>query len=419
MHRLVGFLVVISILFALDFYGFQGVKYLTRNTSSVTTKVIYVGYWSLTAFVLVITIGLFAGIFSRSNVFWRNIYMSAIVVNYFPKLVFFSFVFVDDIVRGIQWIAGRLSGNDSSQEVLKSGKDITRSEFILKTGAAVAAIPFTATAFGIISGAHDYRVRNQRIVLPHLPKAFDGIRIAQLSDIHSGSFFNKVAVKGGIELLNKQKPDVVFFTGDLVNDRASEVDDYVPIFKDVKADLGVYSVFGNHDYGDYVSWKSPQAKQQNLLRLADAHQALGWDLLVDENRKLEVDGASIGILGIQNWGAKGNFPKYGNMSKAYQGIEDQTVKLLLSHDPSHWDAEVRKEYKDVDIMFAGHTHGMQFGVEIAGLKWSPVQYMYKQWAGLYQEDNQYLYVNRGYGYIGFPGRIGMPPEITMVELVRA
>ena len=219
-------------------------------------------------------------------------------------------------------------------------------------------------------------------------------------------------------MLMKEKPDIAFFTGDLVNDRALEVREYIDIFNKIKAPLGVHSVLGNHDYGDYFQWPSVEAKTSNLADLRKAHQLLGWNLMLDENRAIRVDGEEIGLIGIQNWGA-GNFAKYGNLQKAYQHTEDFPVKILLSHDPSHWQAQVLPKFKDIDLALAGHTHGMQFGVEIAGLKWSPVQYRYKQWAGLYTENDQHLYVNRGFGYLGYPGRVGILPEIAISELVRA
>ncbi len=416
MHRVPVFIFILFFLAALDFYGYQGIKYLTRSLSSNLQTTLRILYWSLSVFVLVSVAGLFLGLIERANVVWRSLIFGAFVLNYFPKLIFFLFVVVDDLVRGVKWVVSKIQSSPSLVEP-QQGEQITRSDFILKAGAVAAAVPFVATGFGIISGAHDYRIKRKRIVLPNLPKAFDGIKVAQLSDIHSGSFWNKTAVKGGVEMLMNEKPDVVFFTGDLVNDKAEEVRDYVPIFSKVKADLGVFSTFGNHDYGDYVQWSSAAAKAQNLKDLAQAHQIMGWDLLRNENRTLTIGNESIGVIGVENWGAKGNFSRYGDLSKAYQGIGEQPVKLLLSHDPSHWDAQVKNQ-TDIDIMFAGHTHGMQFGVEIGGFQWSPVKYMYKQWAGLYTEKNQHVYVNRGYGYIAFPGRIGIPPEISILELVR-
>jgi predicted MPP superfamily phosphohydrolase len=225
-------------------------------------------------------------------------------------------------------------------------------------------------------------------------------------------------VKGGVEMFLKEKPDVIFFTGDLVNNQTEEVKDYIDTFNKLKAPLGVFSITGNHDYGDYKQWSSAEAKRKNFQDLIDAHKALGFDILLNEHRYIEQGGERIAILGNENWGG-GRFTKYGKLDVAHKGIEDASVKLLLSHDPSHWDAQVRPLYPDIDIMFAGHTHGFQFGVEIGDFRWSPSQYVYKQWAGLYQEDNQYLYVNRGFGYLGYPGRVGIPPELTIIELKRA
>lgn len=345
----------------------------------------------------------------------RNFLISLIFINVMVKLFMTIFLFIDDFVRLLRWVAGlftKTSGTTSPA----AGNLIPRSEFLVKTAVIAGSLPVIGVGYGIIVGAHDYRIRRVTINLPNLPKSFDGIRIGQLSDIHSGSFFNKTAVRGGVEMLMREKADVVFFTGDLVNNVATEVTDYIPIFKHVKAPLGVYSTFGNHDYGDYARWPSIAAKKQNLLSLMEAHKELGWDLLMNEHRFLTQSGDKLAIIGIENYGARGNFAKYGKLAPAYQGTQEAPVKLLLSHDPSHWDAQVRPEYSDIDVMFAGHTHGMQFGVEVGNIKWSPVQYMYEQWAGLYQKGKQYLYVNRGFGYIGFPGRVGMPPEITIFTL---
>jgi predicted MPP superfamily phosphohydrolase len=297
------------------------------------------------------------------------------------------------------------------------GQSIPRSEFLAKTALVAATIPFGAMAYGVISGAHDYRVRRLTVKLPNLPKAFDGLKIGHLSDIHSGSFFNRTAVKGGVEMMMKEKPDMIFFTGDLVNNEASEVIDYIDIFNKLKAPHGVFSVTGNHDYGDYHQWNSIQAKQRNFKDLIQAHRLLGFNMLMNDHHFVEQGGEKIAVIGIENWGA-GRFSKHGNLDKAYAGTEEAAVKLLLSHDPSHWDAQVRPLYPDIDITFAGHTHGFQFGVELGGIKWSPSQYIYKQWAGLYKEGKQHLYVNRGFGFLGYPGRIGMPPELTVIELKR-
>jgi predicted MPP superfamily phosphohydrolase len=224
-------------------------------------------------------------------------------------------------------------------------------------------------------------------------------------------------VLGDVEMLLKEKTDLIFFTGDLVNGQASEMTDYQDIFSKVKAPLGVFSTLGNHDYGDYGDWDSPVTKKKNHDDLIATHKNMGWDLLRNENRRLKIDGEEIGILGIENWSAKKSFPKHGRMDLAHPGTEKYPFKILMSHDPSHWDGQVRTTYPDVDLMLSGHTHGMQFGVEIPGFKWSPVQYMYKQWHGLYEDGKQKLYVNPGFGFIGYPGRVGVLAEITMIELI--
>jgi predicted MPP superfamily phosphohydrolase len=341
--------------------------------------------------------------------------VTSLAAIYLSKVVGILFVFIDDLQRGVRYVAGLF--NKGAERNLP-GDAISRSDFLAKTAVAAAAIPLGAMAYGVISGAHDYRVRRVTVKLPNLPKSFDGIKIGQLSDIHSGSFFNKTAVKGGVEMFLREKPDMIFFTGDLVNNESSEVKEYMEIFSKLKAPRGVYSVTGNHDYGDYHPWASMDAKVNNFRSLMEAHRLMGFDLLMNEHRFVEESGDKLAIIGIENWGA-GRFSKYGKMEKAYAGTDEAQVKLLLSHDPSHWDAQVRPYYADIDVAFAGHTHGFQFGVELGGIKWSPSQYVYKQWAGLYQQQEQYLYVNRGFGYLGYPGRIGMPPELTIMELKRA
>ncbi|UZR92610.1 metallophosphoesterase [Chondrinema litorale] len=421
MSRFVFLSFLSLLLLLIDYYVFEGVKLISNGLSENTKKIIYTAYWGLT---VISFIAFFTYHFVNPDLVGskaRTFIMVGIFMNYFSKFFAVIFLFIDDIIRLGQWVYDQIVPSKQTiaetTEPVKNG--ITRSDFLVKTGLIASTIPFAGMSYGIISGAHDYRIRRKTVYLPNLPKAFDGIKIGQLSDIHSGSFFNKTAVKGGVEMFLNEKPDVILFTGDLVNNKASEVKDYIDIFGKVKAPMGVYSVLGNHDYGDYVNWESAQAKAQNLENLKLAHKTMGWNLMMNENTLLTTENEQIALLGIENWGAKARFPKYGKLDQAYKGTEDIPVKLLLSHDPSHWDAQVRTEYPDIDIMFAGHTHGMQFGVEIGNIKWSPVQYMYEQWAGLYQQEKQYLYVNRGFGYLGFPGRIGMPPEITILELKKA
>ena len=299
---------------------------------------------------------------------------------------------------------------------LKNKQVISRSAFIARSGLALGSLPLIALNAGMISGVYDYRVRKVNLVLPNLPRSFEGMTIAQISDIHSGSFYNKRAVSKGIALLLSLKADVIFFTGDLVNDRIDEMKDYQDLFSKVKAPYGVFSILGNHDYGDYVNWPSAKAKLNNLETLKKVHKIMGYDLLLNEHRKIKIGNDEIAILGIENWGALSNFPKYGRVDLALKGAEELPVKLLLSHDPSHWQAQIIPKFREIDMMFSGHTHGMQMGVRLNALQWSPIQYIYPEWAGLYRKGHQQLYVNVGYGFLGYPGRIGILPEITLFKL---
>ncbi|MBB5287618.1 hypothetical protein HNQ92_005784 [Rhabdobacter roseus] len=417
MNRSLFFIVLAFIFFALDWYVWQALRTVLRTSSESTQRWVSGIYWffsvlPLSAFLLLQLLP--PDTFGRAT---RNFVFAGIAIPYFAKLFSVLFLLVDDLRRLVQWAIQLVVPPAAEPTASPDVARIPRSEFMATTALVAGGSLFGTFVFGILSGAHDYRIRRVKVPLKNLPKEFDGIRIAQLSDIHSGSFFNKTAVKGGVEMLLREKPDLAFFTGDLVNDQAIEVKEYLSIFEKVKAPLGVYSVLGNHDYGDYYNWPNPEAKRRNLEDLKKAHALMGWNLMLDENRAIRVDGAEIGLIGIQNWGT--SFVQKGDLAKAYRGAEEYPVKLLLSHDPSHWEAQVRPAFPDIDLALAGHTHGMQFGVELPGFKWSPVQYRYKQWAGLYQEAQQYLYVNRGFGYIGYPGRVGILPEITILELVKA
>lgn len=410
------FVAVFSVVFLLiDYYAFQAIKTHTANQSEGFQKGVKILYFSISflviAAILIYNFGNPDGIAKHA----RTALMSFVFINVLAKLFLGLFVFVDDIQRFARWIIMKLS----SPEIESSEEGISRSKFIATTGLIVAAAPIVSLSWGIISGAHDYRVRRVKLPIKNLPKALEGLRIGQLSDIHSGSFWNKTAVKGGVQMLVDEKVDLAFFTGDLVNNKASEMQEWGSVFAKVNAPLGVYSVFGNHDYGDYVQWESQAQKQKNLTDLATIHKNMGWNLLMNEHKQIRVDGEVLSVIGVENWGAKARFPKYGKLDLAMKDLPDSSVNLLLSHDPSHWQAEVLPKYKNIDLTLSGHTHGMQFGIDIPGFKWSPVQYMYDEWAGLYQSGGQYLYVNRGFGYIGYPGRVGILPEISVITLERA
>jgi len=346
----------------------------------------------------------------------RTYLFSTVLAFVFAQLIATVFLLIDDVRRVTQWMVGKVFFRNTEIATM-SGDGISRSVFLSWLGLAAGTTLFGSLIYGF-SNKYNYKVKRIKLAFDNLPPGFNGLKIVHFSDVHSGSFMNKRAVEHGVEKIVAENGDIVIFSGDLVNDRATEMKDYMDVFDKVKAPMGVYSTFGNHDYGEYVKWPDHGiTKAQNLANLAKVHKELGWRLMMDEHVELERNGDKIALIGIQNWSAKARFPKYGNMKKAYAGAEKYPFKILISHDPSHWDAQVRPEYGDVDLTLSGHTHGMQFGVEIPGFKWSPVQYMYKEWDGLYEEGKQKLYVNPGFGFIGYPGRVGILAEITVIELV--
>ncbi|MEP1097564.1 MAG: metallophosphoesterase [Cyclobacteriaceae bacterium] len=407
MSRIYFIAFFLTIYFALDVYIFMVLKSMLEGTAVWVRRSVMIAYWLIST-LAVAGVLMYNWIDPRVFKNLRLYVTTFFFILFMGKVLASIFLMVDDLRRGVTWLANLFPAEDQKFST-------SRSEFMAKSAIIAGTIPVATMSFGIVSGAHDYRVRRKLIGFPNLPKAFDGMRVAQISDIHTGSFFNKTAVEGGVDMLNAEKPDLFFFTGDLVNNRSEEAKEYLDVFKAVKAPLGKYSVMGNHDYGDYASWSSQEAKLKDIRNLHDMHQYMDWDLLLNENRILKVDGEELALLGCENWGA-GRFSKYGSMEKTIQGVEQHPFKILLSHDPSHWDAQIRPDYSDIDLTLAGHTHGFQFGVEIGNFKWSPAQYRYKQWSDLHKEDDQYLYVNRGYGFLGYPGRIGILPEITILEL---
>jgi predicted MPP superfamily phosphohydrolase len=400
---------------ALDFYSFQALKVLLPASNPVK-KVVYFVFWGFTLYSIFVF--LYFRLIGQSHMprLFILFSFSTFFIVYFSKLIVCIFLLLEDAGRlsflGFSWIR-------KIWDVQQVPHSPARSAVISKIALGVAAIPFFSLLYGMIKGAYKYKIHKQVLSLKNLPSGFEGLKIVQISDVHAGSFYDKEAVLKGINMIMDQKPDLIFFTGDLVNNESEEFRDYQEIFGLLKAPMGIYSILGNHDYGDYKFWPSKEEKEKNLKQLIDFQKEIGWRVLLDEHVKLEKEGEEMAIIGIQNWSAKGRFPKYGNLKKAFSGAESAAVKLLLSHDPSHWEAEVIKKFPEIDVMFAGHTHGMQFGVEIPGFKWSPVQYMYKQWAGLYESENQKLYVNRGFGFIGYPGRVGIWPEISVFTLQRA
>lgn len=416
MGRTLFLTVLCFVVILLDFYCYYAILAVFKKWKDSTKQFFKKAWWTIN---IALIIGVFCAIYLNLFLSARAVILVAFFLISTGKLVMLPFLLIDDLrrfgIKFFRFLKKKKEPIEAAKETVK-GEPISRSSFLVKAGLIAGAVPLSSLSWGIISGAYDYQIRRVNLKLPNLPKAFDGITLAQITDIHSGSFYNKTAVKGGVDMLLAEKPDFVFFTGDLVNNLTSELKDYQDIFSKVTAPLGVYSVLGNHDYGDYHFGRGTSpAKVKNMQDMVASHKIMGWDLLMNENRRLKVGGEEIGIVGIENWGM-GRFPKYGKMELATQNMEDLPVKLLLSHDPSHWRGEVLEKYKDIDVAFAGHTHGMQFGVRLKDTQWSPVQYIYKEWAGLYQEQQQQLYVNVGYGFLGYPGRVGMLPEITIFTL---
>ena len=327
-----------------------------------------------------------------------------------PKLFLVLVLFGEDIYR---WIIKGISAISTSETQPLAG----RRKFISQLALGIAAIPFVSFIYGIVQGKYNYKVLKYQLTFKDLPDAFDGYTITQISDIHSGSFTNKEKIKYGVDLINEQQSDLMLFTGDIVNNKADEMDDWIEVFDKLEAKEGKYAILGNHDYGDYMDWKNPQDKIDNFKKVKEIHQKIGFDLLLDEHRYLEKDGQKIALLGVENWGR--GFNQAGDLEKASAGIKKEDFKILMSHDPSHWQEKVKNNDFNYHLTLSGHTHGLQMGIEIPGFKFSPSQFVYKQWAGLYEEFGRYVNVNRGFGYHAFPGRVGIWPEITVIELKKA
>ncbi|MFM7672911.1 MAG: metallophosphoesterase [Bacteroidota bacterium] len=376
------------------------------------------GWWQLAYVFLGLSTLLFFFFIPRLSQldWWKPIGMTffAIGVSWFlARGVAALFFLIDDIRRLLQW--GSIRAYQLAVPTAQVDAGVSRSVFMSWMGVIAGFGLLGSLVYGF-GNKYRYEVRTQRIRSPKLPDSFKGIRILQLSDIHVGSFDDPKAVERGVEKALALKPDLIVFTGDLVNNMASEVGEYEQIFSKLRAPMGVYSILGNHDYGDYVSWDNPEMKKANLEKLKRIHEQMGWRLLLNEHVRLKRGEQEIVLIGVENWSSRVNFKRYGNMSSAYQGVNADDFQILLSHDPSHWETEVTQSYPSVDLTLSGHTHGMQFGVEVPGFKWSPVQYVYGRWAGHYVEGTQQLYINRGFGFLGYPGRVGILPEITLIEL---
>lgn len=405
---------VLGFIILIDVYVYFAVRPLFQTNRS--RNIFAVIYFSISVLGLGLLLLLPYLSATSENFMRRSTIFAVIFALFFGKIAAAIFFFIDDVRRLAQWVIGRFFTGSDMEVISGAGNGISRSVFLTWLGIAAGGGLFATFVHGF-GNKYNYRVRRLKLSFENLPQAFKGLKVIQLSDIHSGSFNNLAAVNKGIDMVLNEKPDVILFTGDLVNSYAHEMKNYTGAFARLQAPMGVYSILGNHDYGDYARWDSLQAKENNLETLKQIHAKMGWRLLLDEHLPLQKNGATIGLIGVQNISGKANFHSYGNMQKAMAGANAYPFKILMSHDPSHWDSEVNTKYYDaVDLMLSGHTHGMQFGVELPWFKWSPVKYVYKQWAGLYEKGKQKLYVNRGFGFIGYPGRVGILPEITVIEL---
>ena len=403
---IIRLVIILVLIIVLEFYAFQAIKTITKSKIARFS-------W------LFVSIAVYANFFYVSLNFDRTegqtpqfqMAMGLMLTVLLPKLVLLLIMFGEDIYRWIVKLISAISSSDTKP--LPS-----RRKFISQIALGLAAIPFVSFIYGIVQGKYNYKVIKYQLTFNDLPEAFDGFTITQISDIHSGSFTNKEKIKYGVDLINDQNSDIMLFTGDIVNNKADEMDDWIDVFDKLEAKEGKYSILGNHDYGDYMDWKNPQDKIDNFQKVKDIHQKIGFDLLLDEHRYLEKDGQRIALLGVENWG-KG-FNQAGDLKKASAKINKEDFKILMSHDPSHWEHKVKQDDFNYHLTLSGHTHGLQMGIEIPGwIKWSPSQFVYKQWAGLYEEFGRYINVNRGFGYHAFPGRVGIWPEITVIELKKA
>jgi predicted MPP superfamily phosphohydrolase len=418
MHRsgfLIVFLILAVISFLMDWYVYRGLRTLSADWSSNRSRSLLL--WAYLIISVGITIVFIAGIgsFSTSQGMrpFHEWMLSLFLMMLISKLLFITVLSLGDLVR---FGAGMVNATQHRQAQGTDSVFPERRKFISELAILLAAIPFTATLYAMLRGKYDYKVHRHTLYFEDLPEAFDGFTIAQISDVHSGSFDNKAAVQRGINLIKAQNADLFVFTGDLVNNVADEITPYIDMFSQIKAPYGQYSILGNHDYGDYIQWESAQAKTKNLQELKNQHQKLGYKLMLDENVRISKKNQHIVLIGVQNWGR--GFIQIGDLDKALTGVDPADFKVLLSHDPTHWEEKVRYHQVPVHLTLSGHTHGAQFGIEAAGLRWSPVQYQYLDWAGLVSRNNRYLYVNRGFGFLAFSGRLGIWPEITVITLKR-
>lgn len=417
MKSRIGFLIFLLIVFiALDIYSYFGMKIVFAPKFSKLFNIFYLATSLLTYFSIFRIMQVYTNNPSVVKSETLNLMLGFVFTMFVTKLFFSVILFIQD---GGRLLAG---GYNYIKSMIGTTSDVSESfiperrKFLTTAGTVLAGIPFFSMLYGITKGKYQYTVQKTVLSFKNLPKAFDGFKIVQISDIHSGSFDSIEKVRTGIDKINELDADIVCVTGDLVNSEKEEIDPYIDIFSEIKAKYGKFATLGNHDYYGSYDRNDAAAEKEYFEDFFVRFKKMGLDLLNNENRKISIGDASIHIVGVENWGAGHWFPKKGDLGQATKGIRDDNFKLLMSHDPTHWDEKVLNFPMKMDLTLSGHTHGFQFGFQMPGFKWSPAKYRYPKWLGLYQEKDQYLYVNRGFGFLGFPGRVGMWPEITLIEL---
>lgn len=411
---IVIFSIIFIILTLIEIYIYKAIKPLITGTKySSIYWIIYITFLSISVFSFIYLLYSSTSYYDTApKTKFHNFVLGLSVTLFITKSLFISVLFLEDIILFFKYTYDKTTSIFNSKEHIHYP---SRKKFITQIGLGLASIPFTSFLYGITSGKYNFNVKKVKLAYKNLPKSFNGFKIVQISDFHAGSFDDYNEVKRGLQMINHLDADVILFTGDLVNNLANEVTPYISIFKDLKSKYGNYSVTGNHDYGEYVPWSSTEEKEANFQTLIEQHKKMDFHLLMNENITIKKDDEKITIVGVENWG-KPPFPQKGDLDLALKNVKKEDFIVLMSHDPSHWNEKVLHHPKNIELTLSGHTHGMQMGVDIPGFKWSPVKYKYAQWAGIYKNVKQYLYVNKGFGFIGFPGRIGMWPEITVIEL---
>jgi predicted MPP superfamily phosphohydrolase len=398
-------IVLISLLIFAEIASFLAFKIYLNSLSTVNVKRYIWIWWLVTSAIYIFSFS------SRliEHTFTKNLIVNIFFIFLITKLII-ALVFVLFLLLNYFRSFFTSSKIENVAELLNS-----RRSFVSKVALSSALIPLATFSYGIIRTAYDFKIHRVKFKSPKISNAFKGFKIVQISDIHTGSLQGKYQLQKAVNLILELKPDLIVFTGDLVNSKTEEAFEFEDVLSQLKAPHGVYSTLGNHDYGDYHSWSSENEKEKNFEEMLHLHERVGWKLLNNQHVKIVKENDFFTLIGVENWGGNLNFKKYGDLSKAYQDMDENSLQILLSHDPSHWRMQVLQDYPKIDLTLSGHTHGFQFGVEIPGFKWSPSKYLYPQWAGLYHNEEQKLYVNRGLGCLGYMGRIGIKPEITLIE----